>query len=127
LFSNTLAPTIAATSIKVLDLLESSSTLRKKLKNNAAYFRKGLQELGFNITQGEHPIIPVMLGDAKLAKTMADTLLTEGIYVIGFSYPVVPEGKARIRTQVSAAHEKEHLDKALSAFAKVGKILEIIK
>jgi len=127
LFSNTLAPTIAATSIKVLDLLEGSSTLRKKLKNNAAYFRKGLQELGFNITQGEHPIIPVMLGDAKLAKTMADTLLTEGIYVIGFSYPVVPEGKARIRTQVSAAHEKEHLDKALLAFAKVGKTLEIIK
>lgn len=127
LFSNTLAPTIAATSIKVLDLLEGSSTLRKKLKNNAAYFRKGLQELGFNITPGEHPIIPVMLGDAKLAKTMADKLLTEGIYVIGFSYPVVPEGKARIRTQVSAAHEKEHLDKALLAFAKVGKTLEIIK
>jgi len=127
LFSNTLAPMIAAASIKVLDLLESSSTLRKKLKNNAAYFRKGLQELGFNITPGEHPIIPVMLGDAKLAKTMADKLLTEGIYVIGFSYPVVPEGKARIRTQVSAAHEKEHLDKALLAFAKVGKALEIIK
>jgi glycine C-acetyltransferase len=126
LFSNTLAPTIAATSIKVLDLLEGSSTLRKKLKDNAAYFRKGLQELGFNITPGEHPIIPVMLGDAKLAKTMADKLLTEGIYVIGFSYPVVPEGKARIRTQVSAAHEKEHLDKALSAFAKVGKALGII-
>ena len=127
LFSNTLAPTIAATSIKVLDLLEGSSILRKKLKDNAAYFRKGLQELGFNITPGEHPIIPVMLGDAKLAKTMADKLLTEGIYVIGFSYPVVPEGKARIRTQVSAAHEKEHLDKALLAFAKVGKILEVIK
>jgi glycine C-acetyltransferase len=126
LFSNTLAPTIAATSIKVLDLLEGSSTLHKKLKNNATYFRKGLQELGFNITPGEHPIIPVMLGDAKLAKTMADKLLTEGIYVIGFSYPVVPEGKARIRTQVSAAHEKEHLDKALLAFAKVGKALEII-
>ncbi|CAL7961718.1 2-amino-3-ketobutyrate CoA ligase [Gammaproteobacteria bacterium] len=127
LFSNTLAPMIAATSIKVLDLLEGSSTLRKKLKDNAAYFRKGLQELGFNITPGEHPIIPVMLGDAKLAKTMADKLLTEGIYVIGFSYPVVPEGKARIRTQVSAAHEKMHLDKALLAFAKIGKALEIIK
>lgn len=127
LFSNTLAPMIAATSIKVLDLLEGSSTLRKKLKDNAAYFRKGLQELGFNITPGEHPIIPVMLGDAKLAKTMADKLLTEGIYVIGFSYPVVPEGKARIRTQVSAAHEKEHLDKALLAFAKIGKTLEVIK
>ncbi|MEI8055170.1 MAG: glycine C-acetyltransferase [bacterium] len=127
LFSNTLAPMIAATSIKVLDLLEGSSSLRKKLKDNAAYFRKGLQELGFNITPGEHPIIPVMLGDAKLAKTMADKLLTEGIYAIGFSYPVVPEGKARIRTQVSAAHEKTHLDKALLAFAKVGKALEIIK
>ncbi len=126
LFSNTLAPVIAATSIKVLDLLESSSALRKKLKDNATYFRKGLQELGFNIIPGEHPIIPVMLGDAKLAKTMADKLLTEGIYVIGFSYPVVPKDKARIRTQVSAAHEKTQLDKALLAFAKVGKALEII-
>lgn len=127
LFSNTLAPMITAASIKVLDLLEKSDDLRIKLKNNALYFRKGLQHLGFNIVQGTHPIIPVMLGDAKLAKTMADKLLVEGIYVIGFSYPVVPQGKARIRTQVSAAHEKEHLDKALSAFAKVGKILEIIK
>lgn len=127
LFSNTLAPMIAAASIKVLDLLESSSVLRKKLKDNAAYFRKGLQDLGFNIPPGEHPIIPVMLGDAKLAKTMADKLLLEGIYVIGFSYPVVPEGKARIRTQVSAAHDKEHLDKALLAFAKVGKALGVIK
>lgn len=127
LFSNTLAPMITAASIKVLDLLEKSDDLRIKLKNNALYFRKGLQDLGFNIIPGTHPIIPVMLGDAKLAKTMADKLLAEGIYVIGFSYPVVPQGKARIRTQVSAAHEKEHLDKALSAFAKVGKILEIIK
>lgn len=127
LFSNTLAPMIAAASIKVIDLLEGSSNLRKKLKDNAAYFRKGLQDLGFNIPKGEHPIIPVMLGDAKLAKTMADNLLNEGIYVIGFSYPVVPQGKARIRTQVSAAHEKEHLDKALLAFAKVGKALGIIK
>ncbi|MDD1475158.1 aminotransferase class I/II-fold pyridoxal phosphate-dependent enzyme, partial [Dolichospermum sp. ST_sed4] len=126
LFSNTLAPAIAAASIKVLDLLEGSPDLRKKLKENAAYFRAGLQNLGFNITPGEHPIIPVMLGDAKLAKTMADKLLGEGIYVIGFSYPVVPQGKARIRTQVSAAHEKEHLDKALKAFAKIGKELGII-
>ena len=118
---------IAAASIKVLDLLEGSSNLRKKLKDNAAYFRNGLQKLGFNIPQGEHPIIPVMLGEAKLAKNMADKLLNEGIYAIGFSYPVVPEGKARIRTQVSAAHEKEHLDKALNAFAKVGKDLNIIK
>jgi glycine C-acetyltransferase len=127
LFSNSLAPTITTTSIKVLDLLETSSGLRKKLKANAAYFRKGLQELGFNIPPGEHPIIPVMLGDAKLAKTMADKLLNEGIYVIAFSYPVVPKDTARIRTQVSAAHEIEHLDKALSAFAKIGKELAVIK
>jgi glycine C-acetyltransferase len=127
LFSNTLAPTIAATSIKVLDLLETSSSLRKKLKDNAAYFRKGLQNLGFNITPGEHPIIPVMLGEAKLAKIMADKLLNEGIYVIAFSYPVVPKDAARIRTQVSAAHEKEHLDRALEAFAKIGRDLGIIK
>jgi len=126
LFSNTLAPVIAATSIKVLDLLETSADLRLKLKNNAAYLRKGLSELGFDIVPGVHPIIPVMLGEAKLAKTMADKLLSEGIYVIGFSYPVVPQGKARIRVQASAAHEQEHLDKALNAFSKVGKILDII-
>ena len=127
LFSNTLAPTIAAASIKVLDLLETSSDLRKKVKNNAAYFRAGLEKLGFTIVPGEHPIIPVMLGDAKLAKNMADKLLQEGIYVIGYSYPVVPQGKARIRTQVSAAHEQKHLDKALEAFAKIGKELGVIK
>ena len=126
LFSNTLAPVIAATSIKVLDLLETSSDLRLKLKNNAAYLRKGLTELGFDIVPGVHPIIPVMLGEAKLAKTMADKLLSEGIYVIGFSYPVVPQGKARIRIQASAAHKQEHLDKTLGAFSKVGKILDII-
>lgn len=126
LFSNTLAPAIAATSIKVLDILESSDDLRVKLRENAAYFRKGLETAGFSIVPGVHPIIPVMLGDAKLAKTMADRLLEEGIYVIGFSYPVVPQGKARIRTQVSAAHEKEHLDKAIAAFTKVGKNLGVI-
>jgi glycine C-acetyltransferase len=126
LFSNTLAPTITATSIKVLDMLESGAALRTKLKDNAQYFRKGLADLGFNIAPGVHPIIPVMLGDAKLAKNMADQLLNEGIYVIGFSYPVVPQGKARIRTQVSAAHDREHLDKALNAFAKIGKQLKII-
>lgn len=126
LFSNTLAPAITATSIKVFELLESSDSLRKKVKENAAYFRKGLQELGFELAGKDHPIIPVMLGDAKLAKSMADQLLTEGIYAIGFSYPVVPMGKARIRTQVSAAHEKHHLDKALTAFAKIGKTLGII-
>lgn len=127
LFSNTLAPMIAETSIKVLDLLESSSHLRDQLKFNSKYFREGLQNLGFDLIHGEHPIIPVMLGDAKLASTMADELLKEGIYVIGFSYPVVPHNKARIRTQMSAGLTKDHLDKALSAFAKVGKGLNIIK
>ena len=126
LFSNTLAPSIAATSIKVLDLLETSDELRKKLKNNAVFFRQGLQNLGFNIVPGVHPIIPVMLGEARLAKILADKLLDEGIYVIGFSYPVVPLEKARIRTQVSAAHEQQHLEKALQAFAKIGRELEII-
>ena len=126
LFSNTLAPVIAAASVKVLDLLEGSAKLRQKLKSNARYFRKGLQDLGFDLKPGVHPIIPVMLGDAKLAKAMADRLLSEGIYVIGFSYPVVPQGQARIRTQVSAAHEQEHLDKALAAFAKIGTELNVI-
>jgi len=127
LFSNSLDPVIAATSIKVLDLLEGSAKLREKLKDNARYFRERLEEMGFDIVPGEHPIIPVMLGDAKVAKTMADKLLGEGIYVIGFSFPVVPKGQARIRTQVSAAHEKEHLDKALAAFQKIGKELKIIE
>lgn len=127
LFSNTLAPVIAATSIKVFELLEASNELRKKVKDNAAYFRKGLTDLGFNLAGKDHPIIPVMLGEARLAKLMADKLLEEGIYVIGFSYPVVPLEKARIRTQVSAAHSKAHLDKAIAAFAKVGRMLEIIK
>lgn len=126
LFSNTLAPVIAATSIKVFDLLESSNDLREKLKRNAAYFRKGLSDLGFDLVPGEHPIIPVMLGEAKLAKLLSDKLLLEGIYVIGFSYPVVPMGKARIRTQVSAAHEISHLDRAIAAFGKIGRELNII-
>lgn len=126
LFSNSLAPMIAAASIKVLELLEGSDHLRKKLHENSAYFRRGLTELGFNIVPGEHPIIPVMLGDAKLASEMADQLLKENIYVIGFSFPVVPKGQARIRTQISAAHERSHLDKALTAFAKVGHNLKVI-
>lgn len=126
LFSNTLAPVIAATSIKVLDLLETSDELREKLKNNAEFFRQGLQNLGFNLIPGVHPIIPIMLGEAKLAKILADKLLDEGIYVIGFSYPVVPLGKARIRTQVSAGHERVHLTKALQAFAKIGRELGVI-
>ncbi len=126
LFSNTLAPVIAATSIKVLDMLEQSHDLPKRLHENSLYFRNGMQKLGFKLIPGEHPIIPVMLGDAALAKQMADNLLNEGIYVIGFSYPVVPQGQARIRTQMSAAHEKSHLDKAIAAFEKVGKKLNII-
>lgn len=126
LFSNTLAPVIAHSSIAVLTMLENSNELSRKLKRNSQYFRKGMTELGFNLVPGEHPIIPVMLGDAALAGRMADLLLKEGIYVVGFSYPVVPKGKARIRTQMSAAHELEHLDRAIHAFGKVGKELGVI-
>lgn len=127
LFSNTLAPVITAASIKVLDLLESSDTLRKKVHENAKYFRQEMTKLGFKLVPGEHPIIPVMLGDAKLARDFANEMLKEGIYVIGFSYPVVPKGQARIRTQISAAHEKEHIERAVAAFAKVGKKLNVIQ
>jgi len=126
LFSNTLAPVITATSIKVLDLLESSDELRTQLKENSEHFRTEMTNLGFDLVPGEHPIIPVMLGDAKLASDMADKLLEEGIYVIGFSYPVVPKGQARIRTQMSAGHKREHVDKAIAAFAKVGRELGVI-
>jgi len=126
LFSNSLAPVIAATSITVLDLLEGSDELRTRLHENSARFRAGLAALGFDLVPGEHPIIPVMLGDAKLAGEMADRLLEEDVYVIGFSYPVVPKGKARIRTQMSAAHTPEQLDRALTAFAKVGRALGVI-
>lgn len=126
LFSNTLAPMIVAGTLKALDLIESSDDLRKKLFSNSSHFRREMMKLGFKLVPGEHPIIPVMLGDAKLATQMADELLKEGIYVIGFSYPVVPEGAARIRTQMSAAHEKEHIDRAISAFAKIGKKLGVI-
>lgn len=126
LFSNTLAPVIAAGSIAVLDLLESSHELISRLHENSLYFRNGMTKLGFKLVPGEHPIIPVMLGDAKLAKQMADELLKEHIYVIGFSYPVVPMNQARIRTQMSAAHTREQLDRALFAFSKVGKSLGVI-
>ena len=126
LFSNSVAPTIAATSIAVLDLLESDDTLRGTLMDNAIYFRSGLTELGFELKPGEHPIIPVMLGDAKLASTMADRLLEQGIYVIGFSFPVVPKGQARIRTQMSAGLTREHLDHAINAFGKVGRDLGVL-
>ena len=126
LFSNTLAPVIAATSIRVLDLLEEGTDLRDRLQSNSQYFRAQMTTLGFDLLPGEHPIIPVMLGDAKLAAKMADRLLEEGIYVIGFSFPVVPKGKARIRTQMSAAHSREHIDRAIAAFAKVGRELGVI-
>lgn len=127
LFSNTLAPMIAAVSKTVFDMVSSSSALRDKLQENSEYFREKMTALGFELVPGDHPIIPVMLGDAKLASTMADALLKEGIYVIGFSYPVVPKGQARIRTQMSAAHDKSHIDKAVSAFEKVGKALNVIQ
>ena len=128
LFSNTLAPIITATSIKVIEMLESGegNDLRKTLHDNANYFRAGMEKLGFELVPGEHPIVPVMLGDAKLASEMADHLLKEGIYVIGFSYPVVPMNKARIRVQMSAAHTREQLDRAIAAFEKVGKELNVI-
>lgn len=126
LFSNTLAPTIAAASLKVLDLLEKGDDLREKLVSNSKYFRSKMTALGFDLVDGQHPIIPVMLGDAKLASAFADALLKEGIYVIGFSFPVVPIGKARIRTQMSAAHSKENLDQAIAAFEKVGRELGVI-
>jgi glycine C-acetyltransferase len=126
LFSNTLAPVIAATSLKVLDLLDESAELRERLHENGRVFRAAMAGLGFTLVPGEHPIIPVMLGDAKLASEMAARLLDEGIYVIGFSFPVVPKGQARIRTQMSAAHERAHIDQALAAFAKVGRDLGVI-
>mgnify|MGYP006266615017 FL=1 len=126
LFSNTLAPAIVGASIKVLDLLSSSTALRDKLEYNTKYFREKMTEAGFDILPGHHPIVPIMLYDAKLSQEFADRLLKEGIYVIGFFYPVVPKGKARIRVQLSAAHDMEHLDKAIQAFTKVGKELKVI-
>ena len=126
LFSNSLAPAIVGASIKVFEMLENDSSLRNKLKENTEYFKKGVKDLGFEIIDGEAAIVPVMLHDAKLSQDMADKLLEEGIYVIGFFYPVVPKGKARIRVQLSAAHDKEHLDKAIAAFEKVGKELKVI-
>ena len=126
LFSNSVAPMIAATSIAVLDLLENDDNLRGTLMDNAIYFRTALTELGFELKPGEHPIIPVMLGDARLASSMAERLLDHGIYVIGFSFPVVPEGQARIRTQMSAGLTREHLDRAIAAFGEVGRELGIV-
>jgi glycine C-acetyltransferase len=119
LFSNSVAPPIVAASLKVLDLLENSTDLRDKLEENTRFFRAGIEKLGYTVLPGEHPIVPIMLGDAALASRVADALLERGVYVIGFSYPVVPQGKARIRTQISAAHSREDLELALKAFADV--------
>jgi glycine C-acetyltransferase len=127
LFSNTLAPSITGASIEVLNLLRETTELRDKLENNTQYFRTKMTDAGFDIKPGIHPIVPVMLYDAKLSQDFAAKMLGEGIYVIGFYYPVVPQGKARIRVQISAAHEQHHLDKAIAAFTKVGKELGVIK
>ena len=126
LFSNSVAPIIAASSIAVLDLLERDSSLRENLHANAAYFRSKMTERGFDLKPGQHPIIPVMLGDAKLATTMADKLLARDIYVIGFAFPVVPQGAARIRTQMSAGLSRQQLDQAVDAFSEVGRELKVI-
>ncbi|MFI4970226.1 MAG: glycine C-acetyltransferase [Lysobacterales bacterium] len=127
LFSNTLPPPLVAASIKVFDMLSSSSALRDKVNANALYFRKRMSEAGFDIRPGTHPIAPVMLHDAKLAQQFASDLLDEGIYVIGFFFPVVPQGQARIRTQVSAAHTREQIDRAVAAFVKIGRKLAVLK
>ncbi|EMY82573.1 glycine C-acetyltransferase [Psychroflexus gondwanensis] len=127
LFSNSLAPSIVGASIKVFDILKNDNTLRKKLTENTSYFKKHMKDAGFDIIDGESAIVPVMLYDAKLAQEMAALLLEEGIYVIGFFYPVVPKGKARIRVQLSAAHDQKQIDKAIEAFVKVGNHLKIIE
>ena len=127
LFSNSLAPAIVGASIKVFDMLKNDTSLRDKLESNTNYFKKGMKSAGFDIIDGDSAIVPVMLYDAQLSQTMANMLLKEGIYVIGFFFPVVPKGKARIRVQLSAAHDKSQLEKAIQAFIKVGEKLEIIK
>ena len=119
LFSNTMCPSIVGGSIAALDMLKASTTLRDQLETNTRYFREKIASAGFSIVPGEHPIVPIMLGDASLASRFADAMLERGIYVLGFSYPVVPKGKARIRTQISAAHTGEELDRAVNAFIEV--------
>jgi glycine C-acetyltransferase len=130
LFSNTLAPSIAGAAIAAFDLLDKSNDLRERLMDNTTHFRKQMKELGFDITESVHPITPVMFrkfdNDAMLAQTMAKELYMEGIYVVGFSFPVVPKGQARIRTQISAAHSRENINKCISAFEKVGKKMKVI-
>lgn len=127
LFSNTLAPSIVGASIAVLDMLTETTALRDKLESNTRYFREKMTEAGFAIKPGDHPIVPIMLYEATLAQKMAAQLLEEGIYVIGFFYPVVGKGQARIRVQLSAAHDQNHLDKAIAAFTKIGKSLGVLK
>ena len=126
LFSNSLAPSIVGASIEVFKMLDETTEFRDTLEENTAYFKDGLRKAGLPFKDGESAIVPVMLGDAKLSQVMANALLEEGIYVIGFFYPVVPKGEARIRVQLSAAHTKEHLDRALAAFEKVGRDLGVI-
>jgi glycine C-acetyltransferase len=126
LFSNSLAPAIVGASLKVFDLIENDTSLRDKLEENTNYFRSKMEEAGFDLVGADAAIVPVMLYDAKLSQDMANALLKEGIYVIGFFFPVVPKGKARIRVQLSAAHSRDHLDKAIAAFIKVGKTLNVI-
>jgi glycine C-acetyltransferase len=126
LFSNALPPVIAAAALAALNLVEAGDSLRQTLRENAAFFRRQLAALGFTLVPGEHPIIPVMLGEATLATRMADRLLRESIYVVGFSYPVVPKGQARIRVQMSAAHTRSQLEQAVAAFASVGRELGVI-
>ena len=126
LFSNSLAPSIVGAASKVIDLLSATTSLKDKLEKNTRYFRAKMMDAGFDIKKGSHPIVPVMLYDAKLAQQMSEELLTEGIYVIGFFFPVVAEGQARIRVQISAAHSRENLDKAIAAFTKIGKELKVI-
>jgi glycine C-acetyltransferase len=127
LFSNSLAPSITGASIAVLDMLSETTTLRDKLEYNTKYFRSKMKEAGFDIRPGDHPIVPIMLYDAVVAQNFAARLLDEGIYVIGFFYPVVAKGQARIRVQLSAGHEQDHLDKAIAAFTKIGKELGVLK
>ena len=127
LFSNSIPPPVVGAAIAVFDMLSETTALRDKLESNTKYFREKMTAAGFDIKPGEHPLVPVMLYDAVMAQKMADALLQEGIYVIGFFYPVVPKGLARIRVQISAAHQQHHLDKAIAAFAKVGKELGVMK
>ena len=126
LFSNSIAPTVAGATLKVLELLEESPQLREQLHANAAYFRGSMQTLGFNLIPGEHPIIPIMLGEAPLAVQLAERMQQNGVYVVAFSFPVVPHGKARIRTQMNAAHSRDQLDQVISAFGRCGRELGII-